>query len=341
MKGFFQYLAPFAPDYSGAAAVLYETGALTVLCDPGGCSGNVCGYDEPRFYGGSCDLYSAAIRDLDTIFGRDDALEKKVLTALSQRDYPFAALIGTPVVSVIATDLAAVCRKISAKAALPVLAVETAGMEAYDKGQRRAYEALYNAFAAEGAESPREHTLVLGATPLDTAGSLCLSDLARCGTDCIGGKDTVERLSHLQSVKETVVVSPSGLKTARRLRAEHGIPYRTAYPDNPAFERVLEQMPQNKDARILLVHQQMAANALRSKLEACGYGSVDVGSWFLLDGQEARQTDLSFTDEEEFISRAAGYTVLVADPLFAKALRRWNGAFVPLTHFAVSGDLYL
>ncbi len=52
MKGFFRYLAPFAPDYSGAVSALYACGGLVVLCDPGGCSGTEAGYDEPRFYGG-------------------------------------------------------------------------------------------------------------------------------------------------------------------------------------------------------------------------------------------------------------------------------------------------
>ena len=74
MKGFFQYIAPFAPDYSGAVSALYDAGGILVVCDASGCSGNVCGYDEPRFYSGKTPLFSAAIRELDTIFGRDDRL---------------------------------------------------------------------------------------------------------------------------------------------------------------------------------------------------------------------------------------------------------------------------
>jgi len=51
MKGLFKFLAPFAPDYSGAVSVLFELGGMIVVYDAGGCTGNICGYDEPRWYG--------------------------------------------------------------------------------------------------------------------------------------------------------------------------------------------------------------------------------------------------------------------------------------------------
>ena len=47
MKGLRKYLTPFAPDQSGAVSVLYELGGMLVICDAGGCTGNVCGFDEP------------------------------------------------------------------------------------------------------------------------------------------------------------------------------------------------------------------------------------------------------------------------------------------------------
>ena len=43
MRGLRKYLTPFAPDQSGAVSVLYELGGIIVICDAGGCTGNVCG----------------------------------------------------------------------------------------------------------------------------------------------------------------------------------------------------------------------------------------------------------------------------------------------------------
>lgn len=53
MKGLWKYIAPFAPDQSGAAAVLYGLGGIVVVCDAGGCAGNICGFDEPRWFSGA------------------------------------------------------------------------------------------------------------------------------------------------------------------------------------------------------------------------------------------------------------------------------------------------
>ena len=50
MRGLRKYLTPFAPDQSGAVSVLYEIGGLIAICDAGGCTGNVCGFDEPRWF---------------------------------------------------------------------------------------------------------------------------------------------------------------------------------------------------------------------------------------------------------------------------------------------------
>ena len=41
MKGLRKYLTPFAPDQSGAVSVLFEFGGIIVICDAGGCTGNM------------------------------------------------------------------------------------------------------------------------------------------------------------------------------------------------------------------------------------------------------------------------------------------------------------
>ncbi|MCR4841771.1 MAG: nitrogenase molybdenum-iron protein, partial [Eubacterium sp.] len=114
MKGLWKYIPPFAPDQSGACSVLYGYGGLTVICDAGGCAGNVCGFDEPRWFTGKSAMFSAGLRDMDAIFGRDKQLVAKLKDAIDTvsdgMDIPFAAIVGTPVPAVIATDYAALKR---------------------------------------------------------------------------------------------------------------------------------------------------------------------------------------------------------------------------------------
>lgn len=82
MKGLRKYLTPFAPDQSGAVSVLYELGGILVICDAGGCVGNVCGFDEPRWFSRKSAIFSAGLRDMDAILGRDDRLVAKLTLSL-------------------------------------------------------------------------------------------------------------------------------------------------------------------------------------------------------------------------------------------------------------------
>ena len=115
MRGLRKYLTPFAPDQSGAVSVLYEFGGIIVICDAGGCTGNICGFDEPRWFESKSALFSAGLRDMDAILGRDDRLVAKLADAVTKLDAKFAAIIGTPVPAVIGTDYHALKRMTAKK----------------------------------------------------------------------------------------------------------------------------------------------------------------------------------------------------------------------------------
>ena len=147
MKGLWKYISPFAPDQSGAAAVLYGLGGIVVICDAGGCAGNICGFDEPRWFSGKKSaVFSAGLRDMDAILGRDDRLIAKLCDAARTIDASFAAIVGTPVPSVIGTDYRALQRMAEKKLDIPILPIDTTGMELYDKGIEKAYLALLRQF---------------------------------------------------------------------------------------------------------------------------------------------------------------------------------------------------
>ena len=93
MRGLRKYLTPFAPDQSGAVSVLYELGGIIVICDAGGCAGNVCGFDEPRWFEQKSAVFSAGLRDMDAILGRDDRLVAKLVDAAEKVEAGFAAIV--------------------------------------------------------------------------------------------------------------------------------------------------------------------------------------------------------------------------------------------------------
>ena len=93
MKGFLKRLSPFAPDNSGVVSALFELGGLIAICDAGGCTGNVCGFDEPRWFTMRSAVFSTGMRDMDAILGRDKLLVDKIISAQESVKAPFVVLV--------------------------------------------------------------------------------------------------------------------------------------------------------------------------------------------------------------------------------------------------------
>ena len=381
MKGLRKYLTPFAPDQSGAVSVLYELGGMLVICDAGGCTGNVCGFDEPRWFETRSAVFSAGLRDMDAILGRDDRLVAKLADAAEKLDVTFAAVIGTPVPAVIGTDYRALERMLAKKTELPVLTVNTDGMELYDRGEEKAYLVLFGRFAGENvdvepgniektqtAEScdgkrngknedvsvdieDRPHIGIIGMTPQDVSDLKAAEKIQKLYADqglravCYGMGDGLKEVKKASLTVKNVVVSPAALKAAQYLQKKFGTPYEIAYPLAP--ELVPEMDYRGK--KILIVQQQVIANAVRKEIEkrTGEKEAITTATWFmrkeeiLTDLNVDAVDDISLKEEDDFISlvEKEGYDVIFADPCMERMIPGFEGVFIPLTHFAVSGKL--
>lgn len=344
MNGLLKVLPPFAPDQSGAVSALYEMGGLIVICDAGGCTGNVCGFDEPRWFRKKSAVFSAGLRDMDAILGRDDRLIAKLGDAVSQTDAAFTALVGTPVPAVIGTDFRALRRMAEKRTGLPAIAVETTGTGLYDEGEEQALLALFRTFAAETFPVERGTVGVLGATPLDfgspRAGELLAESLARRGWNravCYGMGSGLSAVRRASAAEQNLVVSPAGLKTAEYLNRTFGTPYAAGCPFLP--EHLEKSLAGLGGKRVLVIHQQVLANAVRDRILERADADVTVATWFLLKEELKREGDFRLTGERQF-ARAVGdggYDVVIGDALLRRALGGYRGAFLGLPHFAVSG----
>lgn len=341
MKGFYRYLPPFAPDYSGAVSALFNAGGLVVLCDPGGCSGNVAGYDEPRFYGSHSAFFSAAIREIDSILGRDDKLEQKVIAAAKMGHYDFIALIGTPVVSVIGTDLTAIAHRIEAQTGIPSFGVATTGMEDYSVGEEAALLAFAKKFGGNGQEVTGRIG-VIGATPLNAVGN---DDLVSIMRETLGDKvvffserDAIKVMSNAGSLTKIISVSASGMAVGKLFEQRFKVPFEVKYPQSDAIAQTAKQLMGAK--KILVVHHQTAANALRQVVEKESNAKVKVGTFFRFDQSLARQGDMAFGGEDELSTAANDCDAVAIDPMYVKALPDFKGTIIPFVHQAMSGDLY-
>ena len=372
VKGLHKMIYPFAPDQSGAAAVLYEMGGMIIIVDAGGCAGNICGFDEPRWLDTKSAIFSAGLRDMDAIMGRDDLMIDKITRASKKIDARFVALIGTPVPATIGTDYKALRRMAEKRTGLPVITMNTSGAGWYDGGIEKAYEALIGKFTNDAYTQPvmRGTAGVLGVTPLDS-GRLDAADRigeilkAEGMTEvfCHGTACGLSDLGRAGSAEKNIVAAVSGLKAARMLKEKYGTPYECTDPlARDALEEALKGAGADTISlfggkRVLIIHQQVRANTIRniireelkkagmteggSEASRTGAGRIDAATWFMLDDEIKEEGDFRIKEESDFfnIIENGGYDVIMADPSFRKAAKGFSGTFIDLPHFAVSGVL--
>lgn len=342
MRGLRKYLTPFATDQSGAVSVLYELGGIIVICDAGGCTGNVCGFDEPRWFERKSAVFSAGLRDMDAILGRDDRLVAKLVDAAEKVEAGFAAVIGTPVPAVIGTDYQALKRMCEKKTDLPVLAVNTDGMELYDGGERKAYLELFKVFAREKLPVETGRVGILGMTPQDVSDLKAADKLREKFKSqghqavCYGMGDGLDEVKKASSVEKNIVVSPAALECARYLEKTFGTPYEVGYP---LVEELVPDM-EYAGKKILIVQQQVMAGSIRAELrKRGGDGKITVASWFSMEKDLLEEGDVSLKDEEDYMDlvEKGRYDVIFADPCMRRMTKDFSGVFVDAVHFAVSG----
>lgn len=357
VRGLWKGLTPFAPDQSGAASVFYELGGILVICDAGGCTGNVCGFDEPRWFGERSAIFSAGLRDMDAILGRDDRLVAKLTDAAEKIDANFAAVIGTPVPAVIATDYRALQRMCEKKTNLPILTVDTNGMELYDVGEEKAWLTLFKTFAGKDVASQKEASEeddsskkmkigVLGLTPHDVS-DLNIEEKFRKSENenthyiCYGMRAGIDKVKTAGSADKNLVVAPAALETAKYLEKEFGTPYEVGYP---FVDELIPELDYERK-KILIIHQQVIANAIRQEIRIRSdeqqNTEVTVASWFMMKSEFSEEGDLSLKEEKDYckLVQNGNYDIVFADENMRGLVPGFKGTFVNVRHFAVSGKL--
>lgn len=345
MSSLLTHLSPLAPDDSGACGVLYELGGITVICDAGGCAGNVCGFDEPRWLEKKSALFSAGLRDMDAILGRDKLLVEKLAQITEQIPAAFTAIVGTPVPAVIATDYQALRRMAEKRTGLPCIVIPTDGTKYYDAGAEQAYYAVFDRFAAEQYPVKKNKVGILGASPLDT-GMIHAADVTQ-GMHydeivCFGldsGLDEIRRASECSVIH---VAAPAGLKAARLLKERFGTPY-VILPHIPGEVPAKCRETGIGDRRILIVHQQFAANHLRETLlPQEDYlpwpAQIDCATWFRFDPDFANENDFRIRTERDLRDAAKNYDMIIADRMLRRAVPDFAGIWIDFPHYAVSGS---
>ncbi|MGP1455390.1 MAG: nitrogenase component 1 [Treponema sp.] len=274
MKNLSIWLPPFSPDYSGAASVMFDFNALTVMHDAAGCTGNYTGYDEPRWYNSERTIFCSGLREIDAVLGNDKVLADKVIAAAKSLNPALLSLIGTPVPMLIGTDLKGLAKELEAESELPAIGIETTGTAYYDKGIFLAWKELidkFTDFAGKGTESQsgicmgkiddekagacslERRVNIIGANPIDFVRIENIESLktllANAGfmlNFCTMEKLTVQNVKMLSCAQANIAVSQAGLLIADYIYKKSGMPYIAGYPigeqECPLFIQKLEDV---------------------------------------------------------------------------------------------------
>ncbi|MDR0648474.1 MAG: hypothetical protein LBF92_04005 [Synergistaceae bacterium] len=359
------WLAPFSPDYSGAASVFFDLNAVSAMHDASGCTGNYTGFDEPRWYGSSSAIYCSGLREIDLIMGDDEKLISKMLMAGADLKPDIFALIGSPAPMVAGCDLNGIARELEARSGVVSLGIDTTGTEYYDRGVFLAVRALLERFAEDGPT--RAGTVnIVGVNPMDFGQTENLADLKSLLRE--NGIETVSTLSmdyslgalrNAPKAQINLAVSRAGFLIARYMEERYGQPWLAGLPIGrkcaDSYVGLLRQVMEDGKSRVikgnaasaggtrwLIVGEQVQSNGIRNALCA-EYGETDVtaGAIFGLEGGLAAPGDVDLPDERAIKGaiNSSRYDAVIADPFLYPLLEDEGKRFFHHTQYAVSSKL--
>ena len=347
------YLPPFSPDYSGVASSFFNLRAITVMHDASGCTGNYCSYDEPRWYGSHAATVCSALREIDAVMGNDKKLVDNLIAASEELRPQMIAIVASPVPMVVGCDTRGIAKEVEHKTGIPSFGFDTTGTRYYDFGVEWASRELIGRFTKPA--SGREGINLLGADtldfPLGTDYLVSLLEGEGLKVNAVMPARTLEDVERLSGGALSVVLSLSGLGTARLLEKQYGIPFLTGLPygrkgEESFLSRVRkaldgeageEAVPSGDD--VLIAGETVISQSVAAALYL-DYGlKSTVASLYSDERGIRRPGDLHVKTELELIKlmRSGRWDYVIADPMVEKL--RPQGAFIPLPAHTISSKL--
>lgn len=356
-------LPPFAPDYSGAASALFELGGMTVIHDASGCTGNYTGFDEPRWFGSDSAVYCSGLRHMDAVLGNDEKFINETAEAAGSIKPEFIAILGSPVPTVIGTDLKGMACEIENITGIPSIGLETKGLAYYGKGISDATAELMKKLVKEKGKTIPRAVNILGMTPLDfyiNGWEKKFTELFKNESmdvlACFNMGLTLEDMKRSTSAQLNIAVSQAGVQQGEFMKRKYGIPFIAVTPlgdgtiavnkAKMALDGVFdESVKSGDDARVLIVGEQIMANSIREYISLKNGVSAHTAVLFDCSAEYMGKGDVEVKNELQLrnIINSGKYKTVVGDPMIKALVKEENTEkinFVPLPHVAVSSKVH-
>ena len=358
MSTLYRSLPSFATDYSGFLSVMHGLGGLMVTHDPSGCLGNYTNCDEPRWFSEPMNVFSSTLRELDAALGCNDDIICKIKKEIKRKRPPFVCILGTPIPALTGCDVSAIALEIENETGVSAFGIETDGFKFYDDGIAKALDLLYEHFMKKDMSKQKGIVNVIGMNALDYNMSgekekltAFIESLGYKTGAFVGMGESLENIKNALLAEKNIIMSVPALKIAKKMQKEHGIPFFSGPPKGEYGLKALKAFllgteadcKQNENKikeNILIIGEQLCANALRSELFYKGYENVTVASFFKMEKSVMHNGDIKIKDEAmlENILKSGKFDTVYGDPLFSSVAD--NIKFVSCPHYAVSSRLY-
>lgn len=366
MRQTYKIIPVYTADVSGVCSALYELGGMTVMHDPSGCNSTYNTHDEIRWYDQDSLIFISGLTEIDAIMGNDEKFLNDIITAAKELKPKFIALAGSPIPYMNGTDFPALAEVLEQELRIPVFSVPTNGMHDYVYGAGIALEMIARRFVRGECkkENIRQKTVnLLGVTPLDfgaySRACYMKENLEKCNWKILSSwamNDDLQTLSHALEAEVNLVVSSVGIRAAKYLEKEYGMPYvvgapigtftkhivkaleeKERYPYKSAYKNL--KNGEEKKKVVTLIGEPVITESLAVAIE-CNYPvSVKVLCPLQETEELLGQTSQQILGEEDMEKALEKAKIIIADPLY-KPICPEGCQFYELPHLAFSGRIY-
>lgn len=328
MKRLWTMIPPCMSDILGLQALMNNTEGIAIVDDASSykplryTQGGVGRPENRRGPGGKHSGYfgtqrmvSSEIREANVVTGTAEQVWTAVETGIEVFHPDFLLLATAPCAAMIGSDLGETADRVRAEHRIPAAAVNLDGQKDYLCGTGAALEAMGRILLDKQDTRPGTVNL-LGCNTVDWSEEMVRETerwLASNGWQVLsrwGSRETTENLKNASAAERNLVVNLSGLRLARYMEAEFGIPYVVGAPFGGArCAQLLEELKTGPSApaseqpegkpEALIIGEQLAADAIRRALEGRGFAHVRVCSFFEMDKGLMRPGDKKLAGEDE------------------------------------------
>ena len=358
MKNLYKYLPPFLADTFGFQEIIDVTDGMGILDDCSAYKGKVSRTDTKEPYHGSR-MVCSWIRMEDVIGGTKAKLMETFRK--SYRDFApsFVLVSNAPVSSMIGTDLEDVTDTITAESGIPAASIDLTGHKYYDHGLSKTMLTLAKLLVEPTKEKIPHSVNLIGGNAIDWSAQTLReirSWITKRGFQIVSQWGSPERTANLRQAAKAelnLVLTVSGLATAKWMEKEFGIPYIAAAPFGtdwcarlrcamcyPDQKEVLTLPEDDNPPHILIVGEQLTANAIRNTLQhAYKMGGTHVATFFTFEKSLSRPGDKRLKSEDDLkdLLHSGTYDLVIGDQdlsVLAPEEVRW----IDLPHGAIRVD---